>query len=184
MATLPVKCRKCGNAVNVDIEKHGLMCPSCGTWVNIVRELQAQHPEWTRLLEQEKKLNEEYARLNEYESSYESGSSKAKRLFVKYKYAILMFAIDVFYISIRLALYGFTPPGSALEIIMIVLMLMVSFAVFLLPVIRSHVNERNEEINEKNFARQERPKVDQKMRDLMKEKEAYLEKYGQKDATQ
>ena len=101
MAVLPVKCSKCKNTVNVDPEKHGLKCPSCGIWINTVRELQAQHPKWTGLLEQEKKLNEEYTRLNEYESFYESDSSKAKRFFMKYKYAILMFIIDVAYIIFR-----------------------------------------------------------------------------------
>jgi NADH:ubiquinone oxidoreductase subunit 3 (subunit A) len=184
MATLPVKCNKCETTVNVDIEKYGLKCPSCGIWINTVRELQAQHPKWTGLLEQEKKLNEEYTRLNEYESFYESDSSKAKRFFMKYKYAILMFIIDVAYIIFRLALYGFTPPGSALEVMLIVILLIVSFSVYLLPAIRSRVNERNEEINGINFAREERPKVDAKMRDLVKEKEEYLEKFGQKDASQ
>ena len=41
-----------------------------------------------------------------------------------------------------------------------------------------------EEINGINFAREERPKVDAKMRDLIKEKEEYLEKFGQKDTAQ
>ena len=184
MATLPVKCKKCGTTVNVDIEKHGLMCPSCGSWVNTVRELQLQHPRWAEFLEQEKKLKEEYSRLNEYENTYESGSSKAKRFFTRHKYAILMFVIDVLFINIRLALYGFTPPGSVWEVMLILLLLFVSFAVYLLPVIRSRVSERNEEINGINFAKEERPKVDAKMRDLAKEKEEYLEKFGQKDATQ
>lgn len=184
MATLPVKCNKCGTTVNVDVEKHGQKCPSCEIWVNTVRELQAQHPKWTELLEQEKKLNEDYARLNEYDGYYESGSSKAKQFFMKYKYAILMFVIDLVYIIIWLAHNGFTPPESAWEVILIVLLLIVSFSAYLLPAIRSRVKERNEEINGINFAREERPKVDAKMRDLVKEKEDYLEKYGQKDAAQ
>ena len=100
---------------------------------------------------------------------------------MKYKYAILMFVIDLVYIIIRLAHNGFTPPESALEVMLIVILLIVSFSVYLLPAIRSRVNERNEEINGINFAREERPKVDAKMRDLIKEKEEYLEKFGQKD---
>ena len=79
---------------------------------------------------------------------------------------------------------GFTPPGSALEVMLIVILLIVSFSVYLLPAIRSRVNERNEEINGINFAREERPKVDAKMRDLVKEKEEYLEKFCQKDSAQ
>jgi len=143
-----------------------------------------QHPNWAELLEQEKKLKEDYARLTQYEGQYESGSSKAKRFFMKYKYAILLFVIDLVFIIIRLARNGFTPPESAWEVIFIVLLLIVSFAAYLLPAIRSRVNERNEEANSINFAREERPNVDAKMRDLVKEKEDYLAKFGQKDAAQ
>ena len=103
---------------------------------------------------------------------------------MKYKYAILMFVIDVGYIIFRLALYGFTPPGGAWEVMLIVLLIIMSFSVYLFPAIRSRVRERNEEVNGINFAKEERPKVDAKMRDLVKEKEEYLEKFSQKDAVQ
>ncbi len=184
MATLPVKCKKCGTTVNVDIEKHGLKCPSCGTWINTVRELQAQHPVWTGLLEQEKKLKEEYGRLTEFEGHYESGSSKAKRFFTKYKHVIILFAFDVVVFNIRFALYGFTPPESAWEVIIMLILLIGSFVVCFLPAILSRVRERKEEVNGINFAKEERPKVDAKMRDLVKEKEEYLERFSQKDAEQ
>ena len=184
MAVLPVKCSKCKNTVNVDPEKHGLKCPSCGTWVNTVMALQKQHPKWAGLLAQEKKLNEELNRLTEYESSYESGASKAKRYLHKYKYVIIMLTVDIVCFTIRTAVYGFTPPSGALEVFLIITMLIMSFAAYILPMILERVKERNEEINGINYAREARPKLNDKMNALQKEKEAYLEEFGQKDASQ
>jgi len=184
MAVLPVKCSKCGNTVNVDPEKHGLKCPSCGTWVNTAMSLQKQHPKWTELLAQEKKLNEEFNRLSKYDGSYESGSSKMKRFLMKYKFAIIMLTVDIVYVIMRIAINGFTPPSSALEVLLITVMLILSFAAYLLPMIVEHVEARSEEINGINYARQERPKLNDKMNALQKEKEAYLKEFGQIDASQ
>lgn len=47
-----------------------------------------------------------------------------------------------------------------------------------------HVEARSEEINGINYARQERPKLNAKMNELQKEKEAYLKEFGQIDASQ
>ena len=184
MAVLPVKCSKCKNTVNVDPEKHGLKCPSCGTWINTVMELQKQHPKWIGLLAQEKKLNEELNRLTEYESSYESGASKAKRYLHKYKYVIIMLTVDIVCFTIRIAIYGFTPPSGALAVFLIIAMLIMSFAAYLLPMILERVKERNEEINGINYAREARPKLNDKMNTLQKDKEAYLKEFGQIDASQ
>ena len=184
MAVLPVKCSKCGNTVNVDPEKHGLKCPSCGTWVNTVMALQKQHPKWTELIAQEKKLNEEFNRLNEYDGSYESGSSKTKRYLLKYKYVIIMFTVDIVCITIRIAVNGFTPPSSALEVLLFIAMLIMSFAAYILPMIIERVKERNEEINGMNYARETRPKLNDKMNAVQKDKEAYLKEFGQIDASQ
>ena len=184
MAVLPVKCIKCGNTVNVDPEKHGLNCPACGTWVNTVMSLQKQHPKWTELLAEEKKLNEEYGRLSEYDGNYESGSSKAKRFLMKYIYVIIMLMVDIVCFIIRIAANGFTPPSSALEVLLIIVMLILSFAAYLLPMIMEHAKERNEEINGINYARETRPKLIDKMNALQKEKEAYLKEFGQIDGSQ
>lgn len=184
MAVLPVKCSKCGNTVNVDPEKHGLKCPSCGTWVNTAMALQKQHPKWIELLAQEKKLKEEFNRLCGYEGSYESASSRAKRILMKYKYVIIMLTVDIVCFIIRIALYGFTPPSSALEVLLIIAMLILSFAAYLLPMIIESVRERSEEINGINYAREARPKLNDKMNELQKDKEAYLKKFGQIDASQ
>lgn len=60
MAVLPVKCSKCGNTVNVDPEKHGLKCPSCGTWVNTAMSLQKQHPKLNAKMNELQKEKEAY----------------------------------------------------------------------------------------------------------------------------
>ena len=184
MAVLPVKCSKCGTTVNVDPEKHGLKCPSCGTWVNTAMSLQKQHPKWIELLAEEKKLNEEFNRLNAYDGSYESSSSKMKRFLMKYKFAIIMLTLDIVYVIMRIATNGFTPPSSALEVVLITVMLILSFAAYLLPMIVEHVEARSEEINGINYAKEARPKLNAKMNDLQKEKESYLKEHGQIDGSQ
>ena len=184
MAVLPVKCIKCGNTVNVDPEKHGLNCPACGTWVNTVMSLQKQHPKWTELLAEEKKLNEEYGRLSEYDGNYESGSSKAKRFIMKYLHVLTLLTIDTVCLIIRIARFGFTPPTGALEVVLIFITVSVTFVALILPMIMKRVKERNEEINGINYARETRPKLIDKMNALQKEKEAYLKEFGQIDGSQ
>jgi Cholesterol-capturing domain. len=184
MAVLPVKCSKCKNTVNVDPEKHGLKCPSCGTWVNTAMALQKQHPKWAELLAQEKKLNEEANRLSEYEGTYESTALKTKRFLIRYMYVIIMLTVDIVCFIIRIAVYGFTAPSSALEVLLIITMLILSFAAYLLPMIMQQAKERTEETNGKNYAREARPKLNAKMIALQKEKEEYLKEHGQINASQ
>ena len=95
-----------------------------------------------------------------------------------------MLTVDIVYVIMRIAINGFTPPSSALEVLLITVMLILSFAAYLLPMIRESVSKRSEEINGINYARQERPKLNDKMNALQKEKEAYLKEFGQIDASQ
>ena len=179
MAILPVKCNKCGNTVSVDTAKHGMKCPSCGAWVNIVRVLQKQHPEWVRLVGQEKKLNEELHNLDAYENTYEYSASKARRFFHKYRVLLIVLTIEaVLYIS-SFFVSIFSPPRNIGEALLCFVLINLPFLFYYLPMVIRSINERNDEKNGINYARETRPKVEGKLAGIAKEKEEYLERFGE-----
>ena len=174
MAILPVKCDKCGNTVQADPEKNGMKCPSCGKWLSLVRVLPKQHPKWVELVAEEKKLNDEYHRLENYADNYESSGLKTKKIFRGYGLLMVFLALDVIIFFFSVLSNGFRAPESTFEILMYVFMTIVTLAASMMPTMKKVIDKRNDEKNGANYAIENMPKTADKMAAIRQEKEAYL----------
>lgn len=175
MATLPVICKGCGNAVSVDTERNMIKCPHCGSGLSIVKALQDQHPEWVKLIEEEKKLvserNEAVPGLNEYE--------KKPSEFNRYIPVFVAVGVTTLYLIVRTIQRGFQTPQSVGEVIVYIVLFIFFVLVLGLPLFLPYYKKHQENEDKKAYSEITTDRVCKRLLEISQEKQDYLRKFGE-----